>query len=140
MRHYTSFTSPIRKYADLTVHRQVTSLLCSKSAHLDISLQSAARFDEFFMNRAEILNAHEANHAAFKKAVENMFSVVCGSQAQFIVSVDQDRAKVSVSAVVDSLRIYRDLSKNALLDDRITIFGQPVHSVKRKQVPCQRTV
>ncbi len=93
--------------------------------------------DEHFVSCARLLNIHEANYAAFKKAVGNMFSIMAGQTASFTVSVDTDRSKFSVAAEIDSLHVYRDLlllSKAGLPDDRITAFGHPLKDIKMKQV------
>jgi hypothetical protein len=150
LRHYTSFTSPIRKYVDLTVHRQVLGMLdrCSGtgggSTHDEALTRThsdshgSTRLDshvEHFVNIARLLDIHEANYTAFKKAVGNMFSILSGQTASFTVLVDTDRSKFSVAAEIDSLHVYRDLlllSKAGLPDDRITAFGHPLKDIKMK--------
>jgi hypothetical protein len=148
LRHYTSFTSPIRKYVDLSVHRQILDMLdrfrsaCGENADSDASskrrLVSCDSVDEYYASCTRLLNVHEANYAAFKKAVVGMFSISCGHTVAFTVSVDSDRSKFSVSAEVDSLHVYRDLlmlSKAEVPDDRITAFGQPA---KEKEMKIRR--
>ena len=150
LRHYTSFTSPMRKYVDLTVHRQVLGMLDRNRALVSgvagaavVSKRERALFDkdeECFTNRARLLNAHEANHAAFKKAVTNLFIILSGQSAGFTVSVDLDRSKVSVAAEIHSLRLYRgDIlivkAGHGQPDDRITCFAA---AVDKKRTKCVR--
>ncbi len=82
---------------------------------------------------ARLLNAHEANYAAFKKAVANMVSIIYGQKAEFVVSIDSERCKLSVSANVDSLHVYRDLlswPRFGTPDDSITAFDRPLKELK----------
>jgi hypothetical protein len=133
LRHYTTFTSPIRKYADLIVHRQVLGL---------ISHHAGEDAVQHFIKRAQCLNAHEANHAAFKKAAENMFIIFAGRTDAFTISVDLKSSKCTVSAELDSLRVSRDISHHGIskgvLDDVITAYGQPAHKAKMKWVNAAR--
>ena len=86
---------------------------------------------ENFTARARLLNAHEANHAAFKKAVETMFTVLSDPRVPYTISIDSKNSKICVSAEVGSCRVSRDISRLGL-DDRITAFGQPAHTAKKR--------
>ena len=132
----------MRKYVDLTVHRQVLGMLEINGALVAggtcttaPSIREHASCDEaneFFTNRARLLNAHESNHAAFKKAVTDLFVIFSGQSAGFTVSVDLDYSKVSVAAEIESLRLYRDVLKAGQPDDCITAFGAAVDKKKAK--------
>jgi hypothetical protein len=133
----------MRKYADLTVHRQVLGMLHGNEHRVADSAgaehvpkhgfaQRDATDKQHFADRTRLLNSHDANHAAFKKAVDNMFLIVSGHSAAFTVSIDCDRSRFTVSADIDSLRVARDMTRPAVFDDQITVFGQPVNDVKKK--------
>jgi hypothetical protein len=133
----------MRKYADLTVHRQVLGMLHGNEQHVTDSAgaehvpkhgfaQRDATEKQHFTDRTRLLNSHDANHAAFKKAVDCMFLIVSGQMAVFTVSVDCDRSRFTVSAEIDSLRVSRDVNRPAVFDDQITAFGQPVNNLKKK--------
>ena len=137
----------MRKYVDLTVHRQVLGMLEINGALVAggtcttaPSIREHASCDEaneFFTNRARLLNAHESNHAAFKKAVTDLFVIFSGQSAGFTVSVDLNRSKVSFAAEIHSLRLYRgDIlivkAGHGQPDDRITCFAAAVDKKRTK--------
>jgi hypothetical protein len=125
LRHQTSFTSPIRKYADLTVHRQILGMsTCCHHPHD----QDAA----YHIHCARVLNANEGNHSAFNKAVEKMFTTLSGPRAAFTVSIDAKLSKFNVCAELGALRVSRDMSKATLDDDCITAGGNPVNVAKKR--------
>lgn len=96
------------------------------------SAQRDAADKQHFTDCTRLLNSHDANHAAFKKAVDSMFLIVSGQTAVFTVSVDCDRSRFTVSAEIDSLRVARDMNRPAVFDDQITAFGLPVNNAKKK--------
>jgi penicillin V acylase-like amidase (Ntn superfamily) len=103
----------------------------SPTASSTSDLAADAGAVENFIARARLLNAHEANQAAFKKAVETMFTVLSDRRVPYTISIDSKNSKICVSAEVGSCRVSRDISRLGL-DDRITAFGQPAHTAKKR--------
>lgn len=143
--YYTYFTSPIRRYADLLIHRIVKSVLINKDKEIDLKLKDLCKdsFDKLSIldktsNKAE-RNVRQVKAARFMKdRLGDEYFGIISSMSKYGITVEIEGLEIEgfieSHYVGPDYRFYQDMQcifiekvKAYELGDRVKIFVASVN-------------
>lgn len=143
--YYTYFTSPIRRYADLLIHRIVKSVLINKDKEIDLKLKDLCKdsFDKLSIldktsNKAE-RNVRQVKAARFMKdRLGDEYFGIISSMSKYGITVEIEGLEIEgfieSHYVGSDYRFYQDMQsifidrrKAYELGDRVKIFVASVN-------------
>lgn len=143
--YYTYFTSPIRRYADLLIHRIVKSVLISKDKEIDLKLKDLCKdsFEKLSIldktsNKAE-RNVRQVKAARFMKdRLGDEYFGIISSMSKYGITVEIEGLEIEgfieSHYVGSDYRFYQDMQsiftdrrKAYELGDRVKIFVASVN-------------
>jgi len=155
-KFYTHFTSPIRRYADLLVHRTLFSLLCSADAKARrYGIQELARAADHISQTERVADDAEKESVELKKLeyfhaqltrgrLDEMEAVVCGVRNfGFFVELPESLVQglVHISTLGDDFYVYDERQERFVgrrhkrvikVGDRLRVEVERVDLIKRQ--------
>ncbi len=115
LKNYVHFTSPIRRYSDLIIHRQIIEIINNKNKRKSFSITSKINNEKFKIISEHISNTERQSVAAERKTTDRLISLLFKEKINdlvdcTIISIHKFGIFVSIDGgIADSLLPLRNL-------------------------------
>lgn len=126
--HYTHFTSPIRRYTDILVHRMLIKIIDGKTKHNDNLSNKIKR-----INKKELVIAEIERKLFYNQIYDYLIDCTKTISGQ-VIDIKDDYLKVRSEFYINGVVDKRDLTKSYKIGDFIKL---KVHTIDKKHKKIQ---